>query len=307
VMLHHAVGRAAGELRAKDMIRGGTGNLALALATAARSHGAQIRTDAEVERIVANDDRATGVVLRSGEEISARRIISSANPRQTFFNLVGAMNLEPEFVRAVQNIKYRGAIAKVNLALAELPKFGATKGDAALLGGAITISPSLDHLERAYDDAKHGGVSRKPYLEARIPSISDSSLAPAGKHVMSVQMQYAPYHLKEGEWDDARREALGDLVVGALADYAPNLKRAIIARQVLTARDLEERYGLAEGNVDHGELTLDQILFMRPVPGWSRYRTPVRDLYLCGAGTHPGGGISGMSGRLAAGVVLKEK
>ncbi|MGI9078511.1 MAG: phytoene desaturase family protein [Gemmatimonadaceae bacterium] len=307
VLLHHAVGRAAGSLRSKDLVRGGTGNLALALAIAARSHGAQIRTDAQVEHIIASGGRATGVVLRSGEEISARRIISSADPRRTFLTLLGATNLEPEFVRAVQNIKYRGALAKVNLALGELPKFAAIKGDATLLGGAISIAPSLDYLERAYDDAKHGGVSRKPYLEARIPSVADNSLAPAGRHVMSVQVQYAPYHLGEGVWDDARREALGDLVVGALADYAPNLRSMVIARQILTARDLEAQYGLTEGNVGHGELTLDQTLFMRPVPGCSRYKTPVRDLYLCGAGTHPGGGISGMPGRLAAAVVLKEK
>lgn len=307
VMLHHAVGRAAGALRARDLVRGGTGNLAQVLATAAASRGIRIRINAEVERIIASDDGATGVVLKSGEEINARRIISSASPRQTFLNLLGATNLEPEFVRAVQNIKYRGAIAKVNLALAELPTFTSAKGDAALLGGAITISPSLDHLERAYDDAKHAGVSRKPYLEVRIPSIADSSLAPAGKHVMSIQMQYAPYHLADGGWDDARRDALGDLIIGTLADYAPNLEGSIIARQLLTARDLEERYGLTEGNIDQGELTLDQILFMRPVPGWARYKTPVKGLYLCGASTHPGGGISGMPGRLAAAVVLKEK
>lgn len=208
-------------------------------------------------------------------------------------------------MRSVQNIRYRGAFAKVNLALDALPTFPALNGTEHLRG-AISISPSLDYLERAYDDAKHGGVSRKPYLEIRIPSLTDPTLAPPGKHVMSVYMQYAPYHLKSGTWDAEGRECLGDLVVRTLSEYAPGIEGMILHRQVLTPKDLEDIYGLTEGSPSHGEMALDQILFMRPVAGWSRYRTPIRGLYLCGAGTHPGAGITGGSGRLAAREIMKD-
>jgi phytoene dehydrogenase-like protein len=282
VLLHRQVG--AGAVRGRAVVRGGTGALARALADAAREHGAEIRTGAEVARILVRDGRAVGVVLASGEEIPARRIASSADPRRTLLGLAGPAFLEPELVRAVQNIKFRGAIAKVNLALGELPRFSALSGDGAHLRGAIVVAP---------------------YLEARIPSLHDPALAPSTQHVMSVLVQYAPYRLKEGAWDAARREALGDLVIDTLAEHAPNLRSAVIARQVRTPRDLEDIYGLTEGNVTQGELTLDQILFMRPLPGWSRYRTPIRGLYLCGVGTHPADAVVGGPGRLAAGEILR--
>jgi phytoene dehydrogenase-like protein len=306
VLLHHLAGT-NGHLRAGRTAQGGIGGLAAALAASARAHGAEIRTGAEVARVLVKDGRATGVVLAGGEEIAARQVASNADPGRTFLGLVGPENLEPEFVRAVGNIRYRGACAKVNLALAELPKFRGLNGDTSTaLRGTISISPSLNYLEHAYDDAKYGAPSRRPYLEAVIPSLADPSLAPPGQHVMSVLVQYAPYRLKEGTWDE-RRESFGDAVIEALAEYAPNLKGAVLGRQVLTPADLEATYGLTGGNINHGELALDQLFFMRPVAGWAQYRTPIHGLYLCGAGAHPGGGLSGLPGRNAAREMLKDK
>jgi len=304
VMLHHLAGKPAGACRSLTTARGGIGSLANAIALAARHHGAEMRTGVEVERIVVKKGRAIGVALANGDEIATKRVVSALDPRRTFLKLIDPMCLEPAFVRAVQNIKYRGVTAKVNLALGELPKFRGA--DESGLRGLISIGPSLDYLERAYDDAKYGRVSSRPYLEAAIPSLSDPTLAPAGKHVVSIRVQYAPYRRREGDWDDARREALGDTVVDTLAGYAPNLKSSILHRQVLTPLDLEKRLGLTEGHLYHGELTLDQILFMRPVPGWAQYRTPIDGLYLCGEGTHPGGGIAGMSGHNAVREMLKD-
>lgn len=307
-LLHHHVGEGPGGIRARTAVRGGTGQLARALAAAARRYGAVMRCGAEVIEITVADGRACGVVVHTGERFAARRVVSSADPRRTFLQLTDPVHLDPEFVRAVQHIKLRGACARVNLALGELPRFTGLGGDqSAALRGVISISPSLDYLERAYDDAKYGGISRRPYLEATIPSLGDPTLSPPGRHVMSITMQYAPYRLRDGPWDRDRREALGDTVIETLAEYAPNLPGAILHRQVLTPKDIEEVYGLTEGNLDQGELTLDQILFMRPVPGWSRYRTPIRDLFLCGSGTHPGGRVAGGAGRLAAREILSHR
>jgi phytoene dehydrogenase-like protein len=307
VLLHHHVGRPAGHVRAAHLVKGGVGRLGVALAAAAKGFGAEIRTAAPVREIVLKDGRAAGVVLASGEQLAARFVVSSADPMRTFFGMVDAAALGPEFLRAVRNIKFCGSVATVNLGLAELPRFTARPGDGPHLRGAITIAPSLEYLERAYDDAKHGGVSRRPYLEARIPTLHDSTLAPSGKHIMTVQMQYAPYHLKTGTWDGGARDALADLVIDTLTEYAPNIKSAVLHRHVVTPKDLEERYGLTEGSAYHGELTLDQVFFMRPVAGWARYRTPIDGLYLCGAGTHPGGGLAGASGRNAARELLRER
>ncbi|MFN2563775.1 MAG: phytoene desaturase family protein, partial [Gemmatimonadaceae bacterium] len=308
VLLHHQVGRPVGAFRTPTAVRGGVGNLARALAAAATSFGAEVRTGSEVVRVSTQGGRASGVVLRDGDEIAARRVISGADPRRTFLGLCDPSRLDPGFVRAVRNVRYRGAWAKVNLALGALPSFTALRGDGSetALRGTIAISPSLMYLERAYDDAKYGRVSQHPHLEVRIPSLADPTLAPAGKHVMSIEVQYAPYHLRDRQWDDAARDALGDRVLETLAAYAPDLPGLVLHRQVLTPGDLESVFSLTEGHAYHGELTLDQILFMRPVAGWSRYRTPVRDLYLCGAGTHPGGGIAGGAGANAARVILKE-
>ncbi|MGH2522565.1 MAG: phytoene desaturase family protein [Anaerolineales bacterium] len=308
LFLHHHIGLPLNVFRAARMATGGIGAFAQALASAAKGFGAQIRTGAEAAQVIVKNDKAVGVALAGdGEEVSARLIISSADPKRTLLKLVDPLYLDPQFLWQVRNIKMRGAVAKVNLALDELPNFTALSRDGAPahLRGLISISPSLDYLERAYDAAKYGEISPKPYLEAVIPSLLDPSRAPAGKHVMSIHAQYAPYHLKGG-WNDQRRDELGDHVVNTLAEYAPNIKTIILHRQVLTPADLEETYGLTEGNLNHGEMMLDQILFMRPVPGWAQYRTPIAGLYLCGAGTHPGGGVTGGPGLNAARQILKD-
>ena len=306
ILAHHHVGSPKGVFRSLGLVRGGVGNLSAALAGAARQHGAEIRTGAEVEQVVIVEGQARGVVLASGEEIAASQIISNADPHATFLGLVGPLNLPQDFVQKVRNIKFRGACARVNLALDELPSFTSLPGDGPHLRGVISISPSLNYLERAYDDAKYGGISQQPCLEASIPSLADPTLAPSGKHVMTIAVQYAPYQLKQGVWDDAQRELLFDTVVETLTEYAPNLTGAILHSQVLTPLDLEQEFGLTEGNLNHGELTLDQLFFMRPVPGWAQYRTPIKNLYLCGAGTHPGGGVAAASGYNAAREILKD-
>jgi phytoene dehydrogenase-like protein len=305
VFLHHQVGRPAGAVRGAHYVRGGPGALAAILANVAKGYGADIRTTAPVREIVVRDGKAIGVALETGEHLAAHQVVSSTDPRRTFTRMVDAGQLDPEFLRAVRNIKCRGAVATVHLALSELPRFPGVTEEA--MGGAITIAPSLDYLEHAYDDAKYGAVSRRPYLEARIPTLLDPSLAPAGKHLVTVQLQYAPYHLRPGGWDDRARSQVSDLVVETLSAYAPNVRGSVVGRHVTTPKDFEDRYGLTEGHVYHGELTLDQILFMRPVAGWARYRTPVEGLYLCGAGTHPGGGLAGAAGRNAARELLQER
>ena len=308
VLLHHAVGRPAGAFRAPLVVRGGTGALATAVAASARAAGVEIRTQADVARVRMEHGRVTGVVLRTGEEIASRQVASTADARTTFLGLCDPSRLDPALVRAVGNIRFRGAWAKMNLALGGLPRFvGArTGGDDVQLRGTISIAPSLDYLERAYDATKYGQVSAQPYLEVRIPSLDDPSLAPAGKHVMSVHMQYAPYALRDGTWDGAARTSLGNGIMRTLEQYAPGIGGLVQAQQVLSPLDLEQTFALPEGNAYQGELTLDQILFMRPVAGWSRYRTSVPGLYLCGTGSHPGGAIAGGAGALAAPELLKE-
>jgi phytoene dehydrogenase-like protein len=304
MLLYHYLGEANGGFKASSFVRGGMGQLAAALANAAQAHAAEIRTSAEVARILFKEEKAFGVLLKNGEEISARAIISNADPRRTFFELVGAPNLGPTFVRRVRNIRYRGATAKVNLALSGLPHFNGAESEAQL-SGHVVICPSLEYLERAYDDAKYGGYSQQPYLDIVIPSLLDSSLAPSGKHVISITMQYAPYKLRESNWEE-QREALGDHVINTLARYAPNLRDLILHRQIITPLDWEREYSLTEGGEFHGQMGLDQLLFMRPVAGFGQYRTPIANLYLCGAGTHPGGGVTGGPGYNAAREVLKD-
>jgi len=301
MMLHHLVG-VNGVIPSTVTARGGVGALSTALAAAAKSHGAEIRTHAEVSQIVVKDGKAVGVALADGTELNASAIASGLDPKHTMLGLVDPLELDPHFVRQIRNIKFKGVVARVNLALGELPNFG----DPSLLRGAlIVVAPNMDYLERAYDDAKYGGMSHHPYLRVVVPSVNDPSLAPAGKQVMTVWMQYAPYRLRNGNWDDLRG-SVGDLVVETLSQFAPNLKSAILHRQVITPLDLEQTYGVTEGNPYHGELTLDQFFFMRPVAGWAQYRTPIPGLYLCGAGTHPGGGVTGAAGRNAARVILQK-
>jgi phytoene dehydrogenase-like protein len=304
VLLHHYMGEIDGAFRAWGFQKGGTGAISETIARAARAQGAEIRTGATVAQVMVKGGRATGVALESGEEIAATTVVSGLDPRRTFLELVDPKLMPEEVVARINRFKFRGSSGKVNLALSELPDLTCLPGMGPHLRGAISISPSLDYLERAYDDAKYGEFSRHPYMDIVIPSMIDPGMAPPGKHVMSIFVQYAPYHLNGG-WTDAKREAFGDAVVDTLAKYAPNIRSAIIGRQVLTPADVERITGLSEGNIFAGELALHQLFFFRPLPGWARYRTPIKGYWQCGAGTHPGGGIMGASGRLAALEILK--
>jgi phytoene dehydrogenase-like protein len=287
--------------------QGGMGAIAEAMASAATHAGAEIRSNAEVIEVRVKDGAAVSVVLSTGEEIHAKAIISNADPKRTLLKLVDPIHLSPDFVMKLQHYRMPGSVAKVNLALSGLPEFTALKGasDASALSGRIHIGPEIDYLERAFDESKYGNFSKQPYLEIAIPSVTDPSLAPAGKHVMSIYMQYAPYKLKGSDWD-SQRVALGDTVVKTLAQYAPKLPELILTHQIITPQDLEDSYGLTGGHIFHGELALDQFFTMRPLLDWARYRTPIQNLYLCGSGTHPGAGLTGGSGANAAREILKD-
>ena len=283
---------------------GGMGAVTQAMASAAKAAGAEIRTGAEVIEIRVQNGVATGVILSTGEEILAKAVISNADPKRTLLKLTDPTHLSPDFVQKLQHYRGNGTVAKVNLALSGLPKFTALKGDdTTALKGRIHIGNEIDYLERAFDDSKYGNFSRQPYLEAAIPSLTDSTLAPEGKHVMSIYMQYAPYKLK-GDWEE-QRKALGQTVVQTLAQYAPNLPELILTHQIITPRDLEDKYGLTGGQIFHGDLALDQFFTMRPLLDWARYKTPIERLYLCGSGTHPGTGLTGGSGANAAREIAK--
>lgn len=298
--------RAAGDHFAAgsaSLAAGGMGAVTQAMASAAKSAGAEIRTGAEVIEIRIKDGVASGVLLSTGEEISAKAVISNADPKRTLLKLTDPVHLSPDFVQKLQNYRGNGTVAKVNLALSGLPKFTALNGDASALRGRIHIGNEIDYLERAFDESKYGQFSKQPYLEATIPSLTDPTLAPEGKHVMSIYMQYAPYKLK-GDWEQQRR-ALGQTVVQTLAQYAPNLPELILTHQIITPHDLEEKYGLTGGQIFHGELALDQFFTMRPLLDWARYSTPIQGLYLCGSGTHPGAGLTGGSGANAAREIAK--
>lgn len=305
VLLHHYMGEIDGAFRSWGISRGGTGAVSTAIASAARAAGADIRVETPVSHILVSHNEATGVVLQNGDYILGSTVLSSVDPRRTFLKLVGEDHLPSEFVDDIRRYKFRGSSGKVNLALDALPDFTSLPGVGPHLRGAISISPSVEYMERAYDEAKYGRFSRRPYIDIVIPSVTDPSIAPPGKHVMSCFVQYAPYELQEGNWDD-HREAFGDAVIDTIAQHAPNLKSRILHRQILTPLDLEREFGLTEGNIFHGELTLEQLFFLRPAAGWAGYATPVRKLYLCGSGAHPGGGIMGAPGRNAALRVLRE-
>jgi len=297
-------------LSPSSFIRGGMGALTEALARVALSAGTEIRTAAGVERIEISEEKSSRVTLKTGEEISARAIVSNADPRTTFLKLVDPVDLDPNFLLKVHNYRAMGVSAKINLALSELPSFTGldasdVEGTSAKLSGRIHIGPDTDYLERAFDAAKYGDYSPAPYMDITIPSLLDPALAPAGAHVMSVYVQYAPYTLRNGDWN-SRREDFADTVVNTLSDYAPKLKGSILARQLITPLDLEETYGLSGGHIHHGDQSLDQFFTFRPLIGWAQYRTPIKGLYLCGAGTHPGGGISGGPGRNAARELIKD-
>ncbi len=305
VLLHHYMGEIDGAFRSWGFSKGGTGGVSLAIASAAASFGAEIRTETPVEKILIENGRAAGIVLPNGDEIRAGVVVSGLDPHRTFLRLIDDGQLDPQFTTQIKRFKMRGSSGKVNLAVDRLPVFSCRPEGSAHLRGDVAIAPSIDYLERAYDQAKYGDFSERPYLNVVIPSLVDPSVAPPGKHIVSCFVQYAPYHLKEGpDFWPQRREAFGDAVVDTLAEYCPGLKESILFRQVLTPWDLEQEFGLTEGTIFHGELSLDQLLFQRPAAGWAKYKTPIRNLWMCASGTHPGGGIMGAPGELAAKTML---
>jgi len=287
-------------------VMGGMGAITQALAASGRKLGVEIRTSAPVAQIDVRDGRARGVVLEDGTEIRARIVLSNADPKRTFLKMVAASELPNEFLHSIRCIKMEGPCAKVNLVLDAEPRFTGTSPTASALERTFyTLVPSLAFAERCYDIAKFGEIPEELWVDCVVSSNADPSLAPAGKHILTCFVQYVPYHLREGNWDE-KRELLGNRVIKKIAEYAPNVPNAIVARQVLTPLDLERTYGLTEGNIFHGDLRLEQLFFMRPVSGWSQYRTPVDGLYLCGAGTHPGGGVTGAPGHNAAHQALRD-
>ena len=287
-------------------VMGGMGAITQALAASGKKLGVEIRTSAPVAQIDIRDGRARGVVLEDGTEIRARIVLSNADPKRTFLKMVAASELPNEFLHSIRGIKMEGPCAKVNLVLDAEPRFTGTSPDATALERTFyTLVPSLAFAERCYDIAKFGEIPEELWVDCVVSSNADPSLAPAGKHILTCFVQYVPYHLRQGNWDE-NRELLGDRVIKKIAEYAPNVPSAIVARQVLTPLDLERTYGLTEGNIFHGDLRLEQLFFMRPVSGWSQYRTPIDGLYLCGAGAHPGGGVTGAPGHNAAHQVLRD-
>jgi phytoene dehydrogenase-like protein len=303
-LLLQAAANGAGGAGSAVLVKGGLGALSQALADAARRHGAEIRTGAEVERLTVREGRVCGVVLAGGEEIEARAVVSGADPKRTFLQLLDPRLLDPVELQRFRNYQQTGMCSKVNLALSGLPAFKGV-AETAMLAGRIHLGREIDELERAFDDAKHGGISARPYLDATLPSLSDSSLAPAGSHVMSIYVQYTPYRLKTGDWD-GRKSELGDIVLRTLEEYAPGISGLVLHRQVVTPLDLERTYGLTEGHPFHGEPSLNQLFTMRPLLGLGRYRGPLPGLYLCGAGAHPGGGVTGAPGANAAREILRD-
>jgi phytoene dehydrogenase-like protein len=306
MLLYHALQTGEG-FRSSRFILGGMGSLAQALADTARQYGAEICTGQAVAQVILDAGRVTGVRLAGGEQISARVVVSNAEPRRTFFDLVGASNLEVGFVREVKNIRLRASLARLSFGLKRLPEFMVAGQPASReqLSGHILICPDMDYLERAYDEAKYGGIPAQPVLDIVLPTLSDPSRAPAGEHLMSVDFYYTPYSLESGDWDQRRSELL-EIVLRILEAYAPGFGDTVLHSQVLTPLDLERDFGLTHGDIYHGQMGLDQLLFMRPVAGYGRYRTPVEGLYLCGAGTHPGGGVTGAPGYNAAREILRD-
>jgi phytoene dehydrogenase-like protein len=305
VLFHHVMGECDGVRGVWGYVRGGMGGISNALAASAREHGAEIRCSAPVSRILTRDGAVRGVALADGEEILANCVASNADANVTFLKLLSPDELPAEFVDAVRLIDYTSPSLKINLALSELPEFACLPDTSAgHHRGTIHISPSLDYIERAYDDAKYGRPSASPILECTIPSVVDPSIAPPGKHVMSMFVQYAPTHLRDANWDD-EKERFADRCIAILSEYAPNIGRAILERQALSPLDIERRFALTGGNIFQGAMTLSSLFFLRPVPGYANYRTPVRGLYLCGSATHPGGGVTGACGFNAAREILR--
>ena len=305
ILLHHCMGGVAGHRGLWGFVRGGMGAVSEAIASAGRAKGVEIRTNAAVAKVTVRGGRARGVVLATGEEIEATQVASNLDPRVTFLKLVEPRDLDDEFVRAIRAFRIEGTSCKINLALNGLPEFRAFPGAPGPHHRAtMHICPNIEYVERAWDDAKYGRPSGRPLLELTVPTMYDPSLAPAGNHIMGIFLQYTPYTLREGTWDDLR-ESFGDRVISLIEEYAPNIRSLVEHRQVLTPLDLERRFGITGGNIFHGEMSLDQMFVMRPVAGWARYRTPVRGLFLCGSGAHPGGGVMGAPGYNCAREMLR--
>jgi phytoene dehydrogenase-like protein len=305
VLLHHYMGEIDGAFRAWGFAKNGTGGIAEAIASSARALGVEIRLNAGVEKVVVQGGRATGVALASGDELRAKVVMSAVDPKRSFLQFLEPKHLPDEFVQAIRNFRVRGSSGKVNLALSGLPQFTCLPGEGPLHRGAISFSQSIDYIERAYDDAKYGRFSQRPYIDCIIPSMIDRDMAPPGQHVMSCFVQYAPYDI-EGGWDDAKREAFGEAVISTIERHAPNIRSIIVGKQVITPKDIEATAGITGGNIFHGELLLHQLFFLRPAPQWADYRTPLPGYYYGASGAHPGGGIMGANGRLAAMEVLKD-
>jgi phytoene dehydrogenase-like protein len=306
VLLHHYMGEIDGAFRAWGFAKNGNGGVTAAIASSARALGVEIRTGAPVREVIVRNGRATGVALENGDEFSANVVLSAADPKRSFLQFVESKHFPDEFVKQIRNFRVRGSSGKVNLALSELPDFSCLPGESPLHRGAISISPSIDYIERAYDEAKYGQFSKNPYIDAIIPSMIDRDMAPPGHHVMSCFVQYAPYDI-EGGWDDAKRDAFGETVISTLERYAPNIRQAIVGKQVITPKDIERIAGITGGNIFHGELLLHQLFFLRPAPKWADFRTPLRGYYFGASGAHPGGGVMGAAGKLAAEAALADR
>jgi phytoene dehydrogenase-like protein len=305
ILMHHCMGGVAGKRGLWGFVRGGMGAVSEAIAASARASGAEIRVSARVKNILVRDGRARGVVLENGDEIVAPIVASNLDPKATFLKMLALCDLDPAFLGAIERFRVEGTSLKMNLALDALPDFKAFPGAPGPQHGAtMHICPSIDYVERAWDDAKYGRPSQNPLLEMTCPTIYDPSLAPAGKHIMGIFLQYAPYTLRDATWDELR-EPYGDRILEVISEYAPNMKDAVRERQVLSPLDLERRFGITGGNIFHGEMSLDQMFVLRPVAGWARYKTPVPGLWLCGSGAHPGGGVMGAPGYNAAREILK--
>ena len=307
ILMHHCMGGVAGKRGLWGFVKGGMGAVSEAIAASARSKGAEIRMNAPVSRVLIRNGRAYGVALENGDELHAGIVASNLDPKATFLKLIEPSELNPEFRTSIEHYRVEGTSLKMNLALDGLPDFTAFPGTPGPQHGAtMHICPSIDYVERAWDDAKYGRPSQNPLLEMTCPTIYDPDLAPAGKHIMGIFLQYAPYTLRDATWDDLR-EPYGDRVLDVISEYAPNIHSIVRERQVLSPLDLERRFGIAGGNIFHGEMSLDQMFFLRPVAGWARYRTPIAGLYLCGSGAHPGGGVMGAPGYNAAREILNSK
>jgi len=305
VLLHHYMGEIDGAFRAWGFSKDGTGGVSQAIARAARELGAELRTGCAVKEVIVKGGRAVGVALENGDEFHAKAVLSAADPKRTFLQFVEPKHFPDEVTTALRNFRIRGSSGKVNIALSELPDFTAMPGEGPLHRGAISISPSIEYVERAYDDAKYGSYSKNPYMDIIIPSKIDPDMAPPGHHVMSCFVQYCPFDI-EGGWDDAKRDAFGETVISTLEQYAPNIRRAIVGAQVLTPADIQRIAGITGGNIMHGELLLHQLFFLRPTPQWADFRTPLDGYYFGAAGAHPGGGVMGAAGKMAATAILED-